>query len=65
MLDLGIIRNSQSPYASPSLLVGKKDGTIRMCINYQRFNSMTTKDKYHIPIIDDLLDELYGGFHFY
>lgn len=63
MLDLGIIRNNQSSYASSALLVGKKDGTLWMCIDYRRLNSMTVKDKFliRIPIIDNFLDELYGA----
>lgn len=52
MLDLGIIRHNQSPYASPALLVGKNDGSLRMCIDYKKLNSIT---------INDLLDELYGS----
>lgn len=61
MLDLGIIRHSQRPYASPALLVGKRDDTLQMCIDYKKLNSMTIIDKFIIPIIDDLLYELYGA----
>lgn len=61
MMDLGIIMPSQSSYASPALLVGKKDGTLPMCIDCRWLNSMIVIDKFLIPIVDDLLNELNGA----
>ncbi|KAF0712282.1 hypothetical protein AaE_012068, partial [Aphanomyces astaci] len=57
-LDLGLIRPSKSPWASPVLMIRKPDGSIRFCIDYRKLNSVTVKDSYPMPRIDDLLDVL-------
>lgn len=60
MLDAGIVRESVSEYASPILLVRKKDGSFRMCIDYRMLNSVTVKERYPIPIIEDEIARLTG-----
>jgi hypothetical protein len=56
--DKGYIRPSASPWGSPVLFVKKKDGSMRMCIDYRNLKAMTVKNKYPLPRLDDLLDQL-------
>ncbi|KAJ1702159.1 hypothetical protein LUZ63_001938 [Rhynchospora breviuscula] len=61
LLHQSFIQPSTSPYSSPIILVKKKDGSWRLCVDYRQLNNQTVKNKYPIPIIDDLLDELKGA----
>ncbi|XP_070003324.1 uncharacterized protein [Nicotiana sylvestris] len=58
LLDKGLIRPSVSPWGAPVLFVKKKDGTMRMCIDYRQLNKVTIKNKYMLPRIDDIFDQL-------
>ncbi len=61
MLEQGVIQPSCSPWASPVVLVRKKDGSLRYCVDYRRVNSVTVKDSYPLPRIDVTLDALGGS----
>lgn len=61
ILNIGIIKPSTSPLASPMVLVKNKDGGSRLCVDYRALNRITIKNIYPIPIIEDLLDELGGA----
>ncbi|GKF77341.1 hypothetical protein Tco_0229811, partial [Tanacetum coccineum] len=58
--DRGFIRPSTSPWGDPVLFVKKKDGSFRMCIDYQELNKLTVKNRYTLPRIDDLFNQLQG-----
>ena len=58
MQEQGIVQPSVSPWASPVVLVPKKDGTYRFCVDFRRLNAITTKDVYPLPRVDDILDTL-------
>ena len=61
LLDKGFIQSSFSPLSEPILFVKKKDGTLRMCIDYRHINKVTVKNKYSLPRIEDLFDQLKGA----
>ncbi|GJY93315.1 putative reverse transcriptase domain-containing protein [Tanacetum coccineum] len=60
LTDQGFIRSSTSPWGAPVLFVKKKDGSFRMCIDYRELNKLIVKNRYPLPMIDDLFDQLQG-----
>ncbi|KAL8118635.1 hypothetical protein AgCh_016232 [Apium graveolens] len=64
LLENGMIRPSVSPWGAPVLFVKKKDGSMRLCIDYRELNKLTIKNRYPLPMIDDQFDQLKGAVHF-
>ena len=61
LMDKGFIQPSVSPWGAPILFVKKKDGSLRLCIDYRELNKVTIKNNYPLPRIDDLFDQLQGA----
>ena len=61
LLEKNYIRPSVSPWGAPALFVKKKDGTLRICIDYRQLNKVIVKNKYSLPRIDDLFDQMRGA----
>nr|GFD00478.1 putative nucleotidyltransferase, ribonuclease H [Tanacetum cinerariifolium] len=64
LLERGFIRPSVSPWGAPVLFVKKKDGSMRLCIDYRELNKITIRNCYPLPRINDLFDQLQGAMHF-
>ncbi|MCO5600634.1 hypothetical protein L7F22_054749 [Adiantum nelumboides] len=64
LVEKGMVRPSSSPFCSPVLLVHKKDGTYRMCVDYRALNKITIKNRFPVPRIEDLFDKLQGSTYF-
>ena len=61
MLSKGLVRPSASPWGSPIIFVDKRDGTTRLCVDYRKLNDVTIKNKYPLPKIEDLFDQMNGA----
>ncbi|KAA0054054.1 RNA-directed DNA polymerase-like protein [Cucumis melo var. makuwa] len=64
LLNAGFIRPAKAPYGAPVLFQKKKDGSLRLCIDYRTLNKLTVRNKYPLPIITDLFDHLHGAKYF-
>ena len=64
ILEMGHIKPSKSPFTSAVVLVKRRDGTSRMCIDYSELNKRTNKSKYLTPRLDELINELHGAYYF-
>jgi hypothetical protein len=61
LLEKGLVCSSTSPWGAPAIFVPKKDGTQRLCVDYRALNEVTVKNKYPLPRIDDLFNQLCGA----
>ena len=65
LLDSGIIERSESPYNSPLVIVKKKSGQFRLCVDFRKLNSIKEREIYHIPDCNEIFDHLGGNPFFY
>ena len=64
LLDAGYVQPSKAPYGAPVLFQKKHDGSLRMCVDYRALNKVTVKNKYPVPLIQDLFDRLSKAVYF-
>lgn len=62
---MGMIRPSVSPWGAPVIFVKKKDGSLRLCVDYRQLNRVTIRNQYPLPHIDDLFDQMKGATIFF